>query len=174
MLFFPQLTFRKFTNSTITWPNPPVLSQHMCPSLGTSVVFKEEEKFQTWDLHGAWEKVDNLNQKDLQNPKMCILPSSQNIFDACNCSGSFKLFLLSAESSQSLLFLSLRRTSDLMCSCLKLTVCAVWLESKHGEHLSSLNGSVSVQHKPDAGACSSPVPSVISLSLSHPVSSRHH
>lgn len=74
MLFFPQLTFRKFTNSTITWPNPPVLSQHMCPSLGTSVVFKEEEKFQTWDLHGAWEKVGNLNQKISRAPKCVSYP----------------------------------------------------------------------------------------------------
>lgn len=76
--------------------------------------------------------------------------------------------------SQLTLFLSLGCQSDLMCSCLKLTVCIVWLQSKHGEHFSSLNASVSMQHRPDAGACSSPVPSVISLSLSHHVFSRHH
>lgn len=101
MLFFPQLTFRKFTNSTITWPSTPLLFQHTCPSLGSSVVFKEEEKFQTWYLHRAWEKVGNLNLEDLQSPKMCLLPSNQNIFNACNCSGSFNIFVSSAASSHS-------------------------------------------------------------------------
>lgn len=90
-------------NSTITWPNPPLLSQHTCPSLGTSGVFKEEEKFQTWYLHWAWGKVGNLNLEDLQSPQMCLLPSNKNIFNACSCSGSFNIFLLSAASSHSLL-----------------------------------------------------------------------
>lgn len=68
-------------------------------------------------------KVGNLNPEDLQSPQICLLPSNQNIFNACNCSESFIIFLLSAASSHSLLFLSLK--SDLMCSCLKLTVCVV-------------------------------------------------
>lgn len=60
-------------------------------------------------------RKDNLRLQDLQSHQMCLVLANQNIFDACDCSGSFEIFLLSVASSHSFPFLSLGCASDLLC-----------------------------------------------------------